>query len=96
MNDMTVGFIIQLLAGQAVLSLHHTQTFIHIHTSTQTHACRCEINLNQVKAVRNDGEACFCLHKQLLRFHPTACPGGGWLKRESFPLYMFSDFPLLC
>lgn len=42
------------------------------------------------------------LRKQLPCFRPTACPGGvcgegvGWLKRESFPLYVFMDFPSLC
>ena len=37
------------------------------------------------KALGNEGDARFCFHKQLLRFRPTACPGGGsdgWSVRE--------------
>lgn len=70
-----VGLIIQLLAWKAVLSLSVT----HINARTQTHACRCEMNLNHVKALGNEEEPCFCFHKQLLCFRSTARLGGGWM-----------------
>lgn len=87
-----VGLFIQLLAWKAVLSLSVT----HINARTQTHACRCEMNLNHVKALGNEEEPCFCFHKQLLCFRSTARLGGldGWGVRAS--LCMFSGFPLLC
>lgn len=48
------------------------------------------------KALGNEREACFCFHKQLQRFHPTACLGGGWLECESFSHSTLSGFHLLC
>lgn len=48
------------------------------------------------KALGNEREACFCFHKQLQRFHPTACLGGGWLECESFSYSTLSGFHLLC
>lgn len=73
-------------------------------TNTRTHACKhtqhlcekCEMNLYHVKALGNEGEACFCFHKQLLRFRPTACLGGGTAEAWELPSLHVLWFPSIC